>query len=215
MIPKIIHYCWFGGKEKPADVKQLIAQWHTLHPDYEIREWNESNFDVNQYAYTREAYATQNYAHVSDVARLYALYLHGGIYLDTDVEVVGSFDAFLRHRSFCCAEHKWLGTGVLGAQAQAYWVKLFLDYYASHHFITRWGHEKRTPNTKLFTLKIWPQIPPPSRQWSMKQTISVQKIGKQEPIVSPKTRSAFTITAARGIKSAKLGNNGFVSCFAA
>ena len=92
MIPKIIHYCWFGRGPKPAQLLRYMKTWQQMLPDYEIREWNESNFDVSQYVYSREAYAMGSYAHVSDVCRLHALYHCGGVYLDTDVEVVGSFD---------------------------------------------------------------------------------------------------------------------------
>lgn len=144
MIPKIIHYCWFGGKEKPESVLAMIRSWKEYLPEYEIREWNESNFDVQGFsAFTREAYATRNYAHVSDVARLKALYDCGGIYLDTDVEVVGSFDPFLGCRSFCSAEHRFIGTGAIGAEKGSEWLYVFLNHYKSAHFITLWGGAKQ------------------------------------------------------------------------
>ena len=80
MIPKVIHYCWFGGKPKPEDVLRMIATWRRVMPDYEIREWNESNFDYGRYTYSREAYAMGDYAFVADVCRVYALTAEGGIY---------------------------------------------------------------------------------------------------------------------------------------
>ena len=95
MIPKTIHYCWFGGKEKPEGVLRMIASWRKHCPDYEIREWNETNFDIHLNRYTEEAYKQQKWAFVSDVARLWALVHHGGIYMDTDVEVVRSLDGLL------------------------------------------------------------------------------------------------------------------------
>lgn len=92
MIPKIIHYCWFGGKPLPDEVKYYISTWQKYCPDYEIKEWNESNFDVNQNQYCREAYETKKWAFVSDYARLKILYEYGGIYMDTDVEVCKPLD---------------------------------------------------------------------------------------------------------------------------
>lgn len=88
MIPKIIHYCWFGGNPLPDEYKGYIETWKKFCPDYEIREWNESNFDVNQNTYCKEAYAAKKWAFVSDYARLKIIFENGGIYLDTDVEVL-------------------------------------------------------------------------------------------------------------------------------
>lgn len=88
MIPKVIHYCWFGGNPLPSFAIKCIESWKNFFPDYKIKEWNESNFDVNIIAYTREAYAAKKYAFVSDYARFWILYNYGGIYFDTDVEVV-------------------------------------------------------------------------------------------------------------------------------
>lgn len=88
MIPKIIHYCWFGKKELPKLARKCIASWKKYMPDFEIKEWNESNFDVNIIAYTRQAYVNKKYAFVSDYARFYILNEYGGIYLDTDVELI-------------------------------------------------------------------------------------------------------------------------------
>ena len=95
MIPKIIHYCWFGGNPLPEDAQKCIASWKKYLPGYEIKEWNESNFDVNCCPYVSEAYQAKKYAFVSDYVRVYALYNYGGIYLDTDVEVKKSFNNFL------------------------------------------------------------------------------------------------------------------------
>lgn len=97
-IPKIVHYCWFGGKEKPEQVKKCIASWHKYLQDYQIIEWNEKNFDINQYQYAKDAYVAKKYAFVSDVARVQALLKYGGIYFDTDVEVLKNFDDILDAR---------------------------------------------------------------------------------------------------------------------
>lgn len=95
MIPKIIHYCWFGGNPLPMDVKQCIASWRKMCPDYEIKQWDESNFDVNSHPFMKAAYEAKAWAFVSDYARLKVVYDNGGIYLDTDVELLKNLD-FLR-----------------------------------------------------------------------------------------------------------------------
>lgn len=95
MIPKIIHYCWFGGNPLPMDVKQCIESWKKMCPDYEIKRWDESNFDVNAHPFTKAAYEAKAWAFVSDYARLKVVYDNGGIYLDTDVELLKNLD-FLR-----------------------------------------------------------------------------------------------------------------------
>lgn len=100
MIPKLIHYCWFGPQPLPAVTRQYIASWRQFLPDYQIQLWNEHNFDYQANAYTRSAYAAGKYAFVADVCRIQALYQHGGIYLDTDVQMIASFDPFLHHHCF-------------------------------------------------------------------------------------------------------------------
>jgi len=104
MIPKIIHYCWFGGKPLPDEVKKYMETWKKYCPYYEITEWNESNFDVNQNQYCREAYEAGKWAFVSDYARLKILYDYGGIYMDTDMEVCKPLD---RLASYAL----WVGLG--------------------------------------------------------------------------------------------------------
>ena len=95
MIPKVIHYCWFGGAEKPASVKRCIKNWQKVCPDYEIREWTEKDFDVRINDYCREAYDAKVWGFVPDFIRLWIIYNHGGIYLDTDVELLKPIDDFL------------------------------------------------------------------------------------------------------------------------
>ncbi len=104
MIPKKIHYCWFGGSPLPESAKKCIASWEKYLPDYEIKEWNESNFDVNCISYTKEAYASKKYAFVSDYARFKILYDEGGIYFDTDVEVIKQMDAIICEGPFMGCE---------------------------------------------------------------------------------------------------------------
>lgn len=100
MIPRIIHYCWFGGKPLPHDVKQCINSWKKHCPDYKIIRWDESNFDINAHPFCQAAYQAQAWAFVSDYARLKIVYEYGGIYLDTDVELLKKLDPLLVHECY-------------------------------------------------------------------------------------------------------------------
>ena len=100
MIPKTIHYCWFGRGELTPLAKKCIASWRRFFPDYEIKEWNEDNFDVNGISYTADAYKAEKYAFVSDYARFWVLYHFGGVYFDTDVEVIKPMDDVIRTGAF-------------------------------------------------------------------------------------------------------------------
>lgn len=104
MIPKIIHYCWFGGKPLPEDAKRCIASWRRYMPDYEIKEWNERNFNVRSNTYCAQAYDAKKYAFVSDFARLWVLYQEGGVYFDTDVEVIKSIDDIISNGPYMGCE---------------------------------------------------------------------------------------------------------------
>lgn len=99
-IPKIIHYCWFGRKPLPRKAQKYIESWKKFFPDYDVRQWDEDNFNVNMIPYTREAYAAGKYAFVSDYARYWILFHYGGIYFDTDVEVIASFDDIVANGPF-------------------------------------------------------------------------------------------------------------------
>ena len=100
MIHPTIHYCWFGGKPLPNSARKYIESWRKYFPGYEIKEWNEKNFDVNAIAYTRDAYKAGKYAFVSDYARFWILYYHGGVYFDTDVEVISPMDDLIAKGPF-------------------------------------------------------------------------------------------------------------------
>ncbi|MFN7250055.1 MAG: glycosyltransferase family 32 protein [Anaerobacillus sp.] len=135
-IPKVIHYCWFGGKEKPEIVKKCIQSWKEHLPDYELKEWNESSFDLNSNAYVKEAYENKKFAFVSDYVRVCALYHYGGIYLDTDVEVFKSFDDLLHHNSFWGFEQgNYIATSTIGSQKGNQLIKIFLDSYQDRKFL--------------------------------------------------------------------------------
>ena len=130
MIPKIIHYCWFGKSEKTADIKRCISSWKKILPDYEIIEWNEENFDISNNLYAEEAYRNKKYAFVSDVVRVYALIKFGGIYLDTDVEVYRSFDEILEHSCVFGFEYKnWIATSFMAAEkGHPFMIEFFRQY---------------------------------------------------------------------------------------
>ena len=115
MIPKIIHYCWFGRNPLPESAIKCINSWKKFFPDYEIKEWNEDNFDVNIIPYTAEAYEAKKYAFVSDYARFWILYHFGGIYFDTDVEVIKPFDDILERGPFMGREQGAFIKNICGA----------------------------------------------------------------------------------------------------
>ena len=100
MIPKVIHYCWFGRNPLPESAVKCIDSWRKFMPDYEIKEWNEDNFDVNAIPYTAEAYQMKKYAFVSDYARFWILYQYGGLYFDTDVELIKPIDDIVEKGPF-------------------------------------------------------------------------------------------------------------------
>lgn len=152
MIPKKIHYCWFGGKPKPDKVNKMIDSWKKYCPDYEIKEWNETNFDINTNLYCKEAYNLKKWAFVSDVARLYALYNEGGIYMDTDVEVIRTFDDLLNDNGFLGFEcTSCISTAVIGTVQNNEFIKVFLDSYNERNFILSDGNFDTTTNVYKLT----------------------------------------------------------------
>ncbi len=136
MIEKKIHYCWFGRGEMKPLMKKCLKSWKKYCPDYEIIEWNEDNFDVNSTVWTQQAYEAKKYAFVSDYVRLKVLYEHGGVYMDTDVEVVKPIDEFLSHEVFCGFESfDGINTGIIGAVPQNNVIKRWLEHYDGLSYI--------------------------------------------------------------------------------
>lgn len=134
MIPKTIHYCWFGGKSKPKLAEKCISSWKKYCPDYEIIEWNEKNFDVNMNGYTKMCYENKRWAFLSDYARLWAVYQNGGLYFDTDVELIRNPDYLLSDEAFFGFETKqkdsFLATGLgFGSVAGGLALKEMLNEY--------------------------------------------------------------------------------------
>lgn len=146
MIPRIIHYCWFGKNELPDITKKCIESWKKHCPDYEIIEWNEDNFNVSSIKYTAQAYAEQKYAFVADYARFKILYEYGGIYLDTDVEIVKSIDNLLNHIVFLGREEKdRVNPGlIIGAEKNNDFIAEMIELYQNLRF--------RKENEKLKTI---------------------------------------------------------------
>ena len=145
MIPKIIHYCWFGGKPLPKSAEKCIASWKKYLPDYDIKRWDESNFDVNAIPYTREAYAACKYAFVSDYARFWILYHYGGVYFDTDVEVIRPIDDIINRGGFLGVESNRNGIytvnpglGFAATQGTAV-IGEMVNLYSTFHFINTDG----------------------------------------------------------------------------
>lgn len=140
MIPKIIHYCWFGKKEKPDKIKKCINSWKEKCPDYFFIEWNEENFDLEAFDYCIEAYSEKKYAFVSDVARAKALYEMGGIYLDTDVTVLKSFDEILNNKVVLGFEEgNYIATSFMAAAPKQKLFKDFVEHYENLHFLNSDG----------------------------------------------------------------------------
>lgn len=141
MIPKIIHYCWFGGKDIPEEYKHYIETWKKYCPDYQIKEWNEKNFDLNASDYTKEAYEQRKWAFVSDYARLKIIYEEGGVYLDTDVELLKSLDTLLKEKCFLASEKTgYIATGLgFGAEKKNEVIRLLLEEYSNRHFAGKNG----------------------------------------------------------------------------
>lgn len=157
MIPKVIHYCWFGRGELPPLAKKCLDSWKKYCPDYEIKEWNEDNFDLDSYPYVREAYDKRKFAFVTDVVRLYALYHEGGIYMDTDVEVLKPLDRFLSHHAFSGFENdQFVPTGIMASEKGGKWARDNLAYYEGRHFLKEDGSMDLTTNVVTITNYMLP-----------------------------------------------------------
>lgn len=151
-IPKVIHYCWFGGNPLPPIARKCINSWKTFCPSYEIKEWNENNFDINCNQYVKEAYENRKWAFITDYVRLKILYDYGGIYMDTDVEVIKPLDQFLRLPAFSgYEEDNRIPTGTIGAARGNKWIRKLLKDYDGRRFIKPDGSFDMTTNVQLIT----------------------------------------------------------------
>ncbi|MDO5400304.1 MAG: glycosyltransferase [Eubacteriales bacterium] len=152
-IPKIIHYCWFGGKPKPPLAEKCIASWKKHCPDYELVEWNEGNFDISTAPdYVRQAHGVGRWAFVTDYVRLKALTEQGGIYMDTDVEVIRPLDGYLHHRAFAGFESRQgIQTGLLACEPGFPLFRDFMKFYDTAVFLRPDGSHDTTTNVQILT----------------------------------------------------------------
>lgn len=180
-IPKIIHYCWFGHNQLPELAQKCIASWRKFFPDYEIMEWNEDNFNVNIIPYTAEAYKAKKYAFVSDYARFWILYKYGGLYFDTDVEVIRSMDDIIARGPFMGCENEYdplqakkgamtlrVAPGLgLGVNPGLGLYKEILEIYKKEHFINANGKQNKNTIVQYITRQL--------QNHQLKQTNEIQQ----------------------------------------
>lgn len=146
-LPKVIHYCWFGGGEKSQLIQKCIQSWKTYLPGWKIQEWNEDNFDVNACAYIREAYAQKKYAFVSDYARFWALYHYGGVCFCTDVELLRPLDELLEQTPAVMGfemENSVNPGTIMSCPAGSALIAEVLEDYQQRHFMVEGKPDKTT-----------------------------------------------------------------------
>ena len=156
MIPRIIHYCWFGRGPMPDYALKCMETWHRFMPDYEYREWNEETFNIDGWKYARDAYDCGKYAFVSDIARLYALKQVGGIYFDVDFEVYKPFDNLLHYHAFAGFEGSKSNPvmmGVIASEANGEWITEQLNLYSGRPFFVE-GKPDLTTNVRFISEKM-------------------------------------------------------------
>ena len=175
MIPKIIHFCWLSDDEYPALIKRCIASWKSKLPDYEIMIWDKTRFDIDSTQWTKEAYEVKKYAFASDYIRFHAVYTYGGIYLDSDVEVLKSFDSLLHLPYFIGTQFDGLiEAAVFGAEKNSSWLLDCMAYYEGRPFIKENGE---------FDQLVLPVV--------MEQQISLKRTFKQIPINTDNIEELF------------------------
>lgn len=156
MIPKIIHYCWLSGDPYPNDIKRCMATWKKKLPDYAFMLWDTKRFDINSSLWVKQAFEAKKYAFAADYIRLYALYHYGGIYLDTDVEVLKSYDSLLELDMFLGADHKSEAYEVAtwGIVKGSNLIKCILDYYDGNSFVKKNGTYEETVMPRI-VVDVW------------------------------------------------------------
>ena len=150
MIPKIIHYCWLSNDPIPPQLKKYMDSWKKYLPDYEIMLWDFNRFPKNESVWVQQAFDAKKYAFAADYIRLYALYNYGGIYLDTDVEVIKSLNPLLSNKYIVGYETEiGIEAGVIGAEPRSFWIKKCLDYYKNKTFINENNEYDTLPLPKI------------------------------------------------------------------
>lgn len=152
-IPKIIHLIWFGRNEYSPIIKKCLKSWEKYCPDYEIKLWNEDSFDVTSNLFTKEAYDAGKYAFVSDYVRLYALLNMGGVYIDSDCELLRNIDDILEdeHVVTGYSSSMWIPTGFMAAEKNNKWIKKLIEYYNNRHFVLSDGSLDLKVNNVIIT----------------------------------------------------------------
>lgn len=152
MIPKIIHYCWFGKKDKPKEVQDNIKKWKEKLIGFTFIEWNEENFNINSVEFVKRAYQERKFAFVSDYVRIHALYEFGGIYLDTDVEIIKPLDNLMNTNAFIGFENDTtLMTGLMASSKNHEWILDILNFYENNNFEDKKGNYEVFANTLYVT----------------------------------------------------------------
>ena len=157
MIPKVIHFCWFGGKNLPPIAKRCIRSWKKYCPDYEIKRWDEDNYDVNKSAFCKSAYQAGAWAFVSDYARLDIIHSCGGIYLDVDVEIIRSIDELLNNRCYVGVQQidRKINTGLgFGAEKNSIVTKMMLASYIDLLYESDKKNELACPSLNTAALEV-------------------------------------------------------------
>lgn len=164
MIPKVIHYCWLSGDPYPESIQKCIDSWKKILPDYEIKVWSKETFNIDSVLWVKEAFTAKKYAFAADYIRFWALYHYGGIYLDSDVEVLKTFDECLSVRSFIGFEYLNIPeAAVIGAEKGCVWIKECLGYYQDKSFYDIGGQPRmdvvpylvKLSLEKIYGMKVW------------------------------------------------------------
>ena len=182
MIPKIIHLCWLSGDPYPPKIAKCLKSWEKYLSDYEIILWDTKRFDLNSSDWVRQAFETKKYAFAADYIRFYALYNFGGIYLDSDVEVLRDFDDLLDLPYFIGAEKAQTPeAAIIGAEKGCDWIKQCLDYYNNRFFVKEDGS---------FDIRKLPEIMveqinklKPLRVLSLKESLDIRKLDMQNEVL--------------------------------
>lgn len=178
MIPKIIHFCWMSGETYPTDIQKCLNSWKKKLPDYQIILWDAKKFDLNTSIWVKEAYKAKKYAFCADYIRLYALYNYGGIYLDSDVEVLRSYDELLNLPYFIGFESKqYFEAATIGSEKNNPFIKRILDYYENRHFINENGEQNITIMPKVMMEVI-------KDKWEIKLINSLSEFDYSDNVIS-------------------------------
>ena len=182
MIPKIIHLCWLSGDPYPTKIAKCLASWKKYLPDYEVMLWDTNRFDLESSIWVKQAFEKKKYAFAADYIRFYALYNYGGIYLDSDVEVLKSFDDLLDLPYFIGAEKAQTPeAAIIGAEKGCDWIKQCLDYYENRCFIKEDGSLdiKKLPEIMVEQISKFKLL----RVLSLNDSLNIRKLDMQNEVL--------------------------------